>query len=1293
GTPEQILREIYKIAGEIMGPEWIKNPTEALKKMGNRALEVIKHNIAEGIKARLLMIGEKESKKNRAEADAERKRLLEDLTTESEEFKKQGVEFPKAAHDAMTTLTEYFKKNLASLPPAEQKKLKELMEKAVENPDMTKIIIAMVRERIQHYYKNPGEILPAFNNFLDTLDNVTLEKIRATGVVELEMQGAKYQLASVPTIAAINKALNDSVLGKIGQTQAFQAFNLGMEMKSYYDAVTNAETWTESFKNLSVEIFRRRTPVGGATEAFVHGKYLRMGVEVVYIIFPPLAIPEGLYGMVEGAAEWSVGKMQEWSYEDMVNELYRGAKFEKADNAWKITSLTYKCQSDNEMTLNSRDEIMKLPVKCGAVFQTIIPLIKNHPVLLQYQEMLDKDSVSNGRTGTFPFKWNTSKSKYGEQLLKVYTGKVDEVVLEYFKGVVEQLEKAQAWASGKKLAEVIQIEKELGCTASLIKFNIGYFGRDRYLGDVKKLQTMVDNFNQLKKTNTSILSIKDKWKANDPDTEVQKDYYGKDYTWVKGFFPECSRESIDQKAEDAQKLSARINDAIKKCRSEAEKVMEKEKVTEEILRPLVIPAICLAVYEETNAYITKGCKEDYDKALKDLKGQESDLQIKDISGPDTVCVGSAINYGVVYSRTCDECVTEWSLLEYGEQLSGANKPQVTWTPRFEGSNTLQLKAWASKDAQKADKKAATKDKRVKILSADKCPKIKLKFNKEPMTVQENDLVDISVAPEGSLPEGQKLLEYAWSVDGQRSDKSKGSSFQFIGKGKKGKQVKIGVKARTNVGYTEEFFLAITVSDSDKDVLTVSIMPKELKKLSKDKSETLEADVTRKTNSGRMKYNWTLKVNDDKPMPIGGNDKSVTLDTKNLKDEDKVEVTVLVLDIDNTPGNKTYGEILREGKDTRPFVVAPSGDIVIKLSSVPQEIEDNQTLKVCVESPVPGVGEATAKYSYRWVEWCETSGGVPADWCTTVISSTTCATRSAAGISGKSIKLKVTVVDSFGRKSEKETPAVLVVDEKAKIRISVTPEQKSITNEDSITFVVKVVPLKDSGQLTLNGVQMPAGMTTFSVPVSFKENENIVTVPFTVVDEKGREAETHATVYVTKKADKEKADKEKADKEKADKEKADKEKADKEKADKEKADKEKADKDAKKEPPACSYEYSAWGECSRATKTQTRSVIGMKPAGCVEKGKPGLQQTCDPPPTEEEKRLAFLSCLCRACGGTGGGYFAVQGDCAGACSCFGMLSGWCTAVPTGPQDLVKSCYAGVYGVKDPDAKTLKDAAEE
>lgn len=132
----------------------------------------------------------------------------------------------------------------------------------------------------------------------------------------------------------------------------------------------------------------------------------------------------------------------------------------------------------------------------------------------------------------------------------------------------------------------------------------------------------------------------------------------------------------------------------------------------------------------------------------------------------------------------------------------------------------------------------------------------------------------------------------------------------------------------------------------------------------------------------------------------------------------------------------------------------------------------------------------------------------------------------------------------------------------------------------------------------------------------------------------------------------------------------------------------------KEPPTCTYEYSAWGECDRGTKKWTRSVTAKKPSGCVEKGKPVLEERCTPPPTEEEKHIAYLNCLCGACGGTGGGYYNPTGW-GKPCSCFGMLNAWPTGLNTDPK-VVADCYKSVYG-KSPTPgdldKAVKGAKDE
>lgn len=76
----------------------------------------------------------------------------------------------------------------------------------------------------------------------------------------------------------------------------------------------------------------------------------------------------------------------------------------------------------------------------------------------------------------------------------------------------------------------------------------------------------------------------------------------------------------------------------------------------------------------------------------------------------------------------------------------------------------------------------------------------------------------------------------------------------------------------------------------------------------------------------------------------------------------------------------------------------------------------------------------------------------------------------------------------------------------------------------------------------------------------------------------------------------------------------------------------------KTPPTCSFKYSDWGECSRATKKQTRSVLSKEPAGCVENQRPVLEQGCTPPPTEEEQRRALFNCICKYSYGIVGAHY-------------------------------------------------------
>lgn len=122
--------------------------------------------------------------------------------------------------------------------------------------------------------------------------------------------------------------------------------------------------------------------------------------------------------------------------------------------------------------------------------------------------------------------------------------------------------------------------------------------------------------------------------------------------------------------------------------------------------------------------------------------------------------------------------------------------------------------------------------------------------------------------------------------------------------------------------------------------------------------------------------------------------------------------------------------------------------------------------------------------------------------------------------------------------------------------------------------------------------------------------------------------------------------------------------------------------------SCSYTYSDWSDCNRATKTQTRTVTAREPAGCEERQKPTLEQSCTPPPTEEELRHRHFNCLCRCSSGWAGHigvWYDPEGksipECESSGPCFGGAGAFgCTRRHffAGPSDCAKGCWEGAWG---------------
>lgn len=132
-------------------------------------------------------------------------------------------------------------------------------------------------------------------------------------------------------------------------------------------------------------------------------------------------------------------------------------------------------------------------------------------------------------------------------------------------------------------------------------------------------------------------------------------------------------------------------------------------------------------------------------------------------------------------------------------------------------------------------------------------------------------------------------------------------------------------------------------------------------------------------------------------------------------------------------------------------------------------------------------------------------------------------------------------------------------------------------------------------------------------------------------------------------------------------------------------------------PSCTYQYTDWGKCNPATNKQTHSLTKAEPQGCVERQKPVFEQNCILPPSDQEKRNAYLNCACR-CSSGWAGHIGVQydpegkinpehesvGPCIGGIGSFGGSRRHLLAEP---NECMKGCYEGVYGPGSYDAQAI------
>ncbi len=1087
-SPEQKVKRTMQLATALMGDGWAADPQAALDQLGQRATELIAHNIAEGIKAREKLIGE--GNKTKQERDAERKQLLDDLQNEFKVFEDSGVPFPEAARAKMTELQNYFKRTFV-LPADEMKKIDEFMKKAAENPNMLKIYAASVWEKLVKLHKTTDEAIDGFNNMLDFMDNATVQKLRTLGD-EISLKDGRITLKLPINIARINQELNEGVLGRIGQSTAFKAFNLGQEGMAYYDAVMSGADWSDSFSNLATEIFRRRVPAGGAVEAGMQGNYLYAGVQVVYMIFPPLAIPEGLYGMAASMVDWGVGTMNQWKYDAMVDALYSGATFQKDGAAWNMTGLSYNCPPLIELSIDkgakTKEGLYKLLDSCAKVSSILYPQVKQHPALLQYEDMLGNSAVSSGKTSIvgmnsgWPYQY-TGLSRYGEELYKIYLKKVDTVTLEYYKGVVDGLEKRKAWDTGTGYSQIIAIEKELNCTQPLVQYTVGYLGGDAIKRDAERFQAIVESYKRLKAANKEITDIGEKWQAG----------------YLKGLAPQCTPESIDKTEKEAKGLLGRLQQAVEAARKEVVAFVGNNP-TDEDLAPPTRARLCMTVNDRASEPYRR-CYEDHKAALDKLAEKAVDLTVAVVAA-DEVCVAQKISLAVNYNKPCPECaIVGFEILDESgsveERLTPAGA-KTPWTPGTTGRKTIRANVDLTviKDVLKVQRKG---EKPVNVKGEADCPKLKVELDTGGLSeIGKDGQLTLTARPVSLAPGNPPISRYFWKEDGVDKPASAEPTYLLSGKGKGDRTVNVTIVARdAEQNLSEPAGIDIRITDTATAAIPVSIRTVDLPpgpdgtfSIKDDATVTLKATPTPKTDSGRLRFQWSA---DGKLIDP---DKTHT-DSTIFKGEGwsgkTVTIALVIMDEKN-----------REGKGSISINVQPSKGLGVSFEDHPKIVTERDVVKIRVKEPPRG------NCRYTW-----TRQGIKGLEKTTFDTFDT----DVQGLAGKTLSVRVDVYDDAGRAGFAET-AITVTEpkpEEEKIPVEIRADRETIDEDGATDLTAFATPYADSGKLTYYWAESPQGAPNNVFRMEGKGHRDVtVTVTVVVKDERGRTGEHTKSIYVKKK---------------------------------------------------------------------------------------------------------------------------------------------------------------------------------
>ena len=707
---DETINRIFVLADDYLGKSWSSDPVNALKELAKRCDHEIRHNISEAIDYHNKRIEEIKDPAKKAE---EYKWLEDVLAKEKKAYDHDGLKFPD---DAGKALGRYEGAGEA---------YRLFGEKAVEYVKFMSDTAGSTKIAMSYLLTKADQNIDKVNNFLDYLDNTTIEKIRNSDVSIKVIKGEKT-LHSV-SIGSINRSLNDSILGKIGNNTAFKGFNLGQETYAYYNAYANASSPEEAFSNIATELFRRRVPGGGMAEAVIMENYTRAGLEVAYMIFPPLAIPEAVYSI--GAQIKDAGVEYYWTGEldALTEDIYTYASFKPVPGSkgarWKLTSLRgpdgYEYKTLKQFILGDEHT--------SEIFYRAVAA---DPLLLQFKKLMEHPSVGQD-------------TKYGRKIKIQYDEREIAAAEDLLKKLIKSLEErmaAEALGQGIGKKRMEEIREALSCgTKPLVPES----------GDVE-----VDG----KMYRDAMLDFEKHMEAVGEIEELS----GKCGAELAYYKPVCNLDSLKMAAGTNPSLAVRYADMIKEVRGELTKIKgsfdwadKRDKDDMKALmeyRKLAEPDLSnqADLWEEKYRETLRKIKARYSAKVTDIVIFPED---EDIYEGDEVKVKAEFDLpekeGTKYSWTI-------SGVEY-EGFEGQGEDHASFIPTLNG--TLSVTFTIERDGDVIGERKETAEVYAVTLEG-----LTLEIEGEGLLSKDNDIVRVKALTEYSDNSEADVTEYAlWEV--------------------------------------------------------------------------------------------------------------------------------------------------------------------------------------------------------------------------------------------------------------------------------------------------------------------------------------------------------------------------------------------------------------------------------------------------------------------------------------------------------------------------------------------------